>query len=164
MTKESGKPAVAAEVIDLASLDTTKASDDGARIDILHPTSGAKLGIFIRMLGKHSTIFREIVRERVNKRVRQEALANRRGKPLDPRTAEEVERDALELLCACTIGWGTEVKTGEGDAVKDEPWILFEGEQLPHNDANALRVYSKLLWMREQADTAIGDLENFIQA
>lgn len=142
-------------VVDLSVLDTTTASDKGARIELNHPTTGTGLGIYVTVLGKHSTVFRDIVRERVNKRVHKESMAARRGKHLDPRTAEEVEREALELLVACTLGW---------DSGEDDPTLTFKGEKLPFNAANALNVYSELLWVREQVDNAIGDLENFISA
>ena len=155
------------DMLDLATLDTTTASDKGARIPILHPISKEPIGIFINLLGKHSTTFRELVRERINKRIKQESLASKRGKILDPRTAEEVEAEALEMLVACTVGWETEIYEGEGKEriVKEtKPTIFFAGEHLQFNPQNALLVYSKMLWLREQVDDAIGDLENFIPA
>lgn len=141
--------------LDLANLDTSAASEKGARIEIVHPLSKEPLGIFITVLGKHSSTFRELVRDRINKRVKEESMASRRGKHLAPRTAEEIERDALEMLVACTITWDS----GEG-----KNYITFEGQQLEFNAGNALTVYSKLIWLREQVDEAIGDLENFIKA
>lgn len=141
--------------IDLSSLDTATASEAGATIPILHPISKEPIGINITVLGKHSATFRELVRERINKRMKQESMASRRGKQLEPRTAEEVERDALEMLVACTLGWNS----GEG-----KNYITFKGNKLEFNPVNALTVYSGLIWLREQVDEAIGDLENFIQA
>lgn len=146
-TPEAAKP------FDLASLDTTKASDSGARIELVHPTSREGLGMFFTVLGKHSHIFQDLIKERVNKRVRSDSMAQRKGKPLI-RTAEESEVEAIELLIACTIKWDSNGK---------ESW-LFEGEELPFNYANAKLVYTKILWIREQVDEAIGDLENFIAA
>lgn len=154
--KVDNKSDVKAEsVVDLASLDTSTASDKGAKIPILHPVSKEPVGINITILGKHSSTFRELVRDNINKRVKQESLAARRGKPLDPRTAEEIEREALEMLVACTMGW---------DSGPDKPYIVFEDKKLEFSAQNALLVYSKLIWLREQIDEAIGDLENFIPA
>lgn len=154
-------------ILDLASLDSTTASDAGAKIPILHPISKEPIGIFVTILGKHSTTFRELVRERINKRIQQESLAAKRGKILDPRTAEQVEQEALEMLVACTIGWETEIYEGEGKERKikeTKPSILFDGQDLPFNPQNGLLVYSRMIWLREQVDNAIGDLENFIKA
>lgn len=151
--------------LDIASLDTVEASDKGARIELKHPTTGDPLGVFITVLGKHSHTFRDIVRDRINKRVREEANAARRGKPATLKTAEVQEAEGVELLAACTTGWDTESKVeGEPGKVTSSPTMTFRGEQLPFNMANAIRVYSEILWVREQVDAAIGDLENFIVA
>ena len=144
------------KVLDIGAIDTIKGSDEGARIELLHPTSGEKTGVFIKVLGKHSTLFRELVRERGNKRVKMESYAARRGKPLEPRTAEQLEADAIELLTACTLGWDC------GD--ESQQVIPFNGEDLPFNVPNVKRVYTERIWVREQIDNAIGDLENFIKA
>lgn len=151
-TEAAAKP----KVLDIGAIDTIAASDAGADIELLHPTSGEATGVFVTILGKHSTTFRDIVRERVNHRVKKESYAARRGKPLDPRTAEQVEAEAIDLIVACTVGWHTGDKAAQS--------IPFNGEELPFNHANAKRVFTERLWVREQIDNAIGDLENFIKA
>ena len=154
-------------VIDLASLDTIQASDKGDRIAIFHPTTKEPIGLFIQLLGKHSTTFRELVRDRINNRIKKESMAAKRGKALDPRTAEEVEAEAIEMLVACTVGWETEIYN-EGNPKKGikevKPTMRFEGQDVPFTSQKALEVYTRMLWLREQVDNAIGDLENFIQA
>ena len=149
---------------DLASLDTGAASDNGARIEIVHPTTKEGLGMFITVLGKHSQVFRDIIKERVDNRIKAESLAVQRGKSVPTKTAETVEREAVELLAACTIGWDTEVKDDEGEVVETKPAWFFRGEWIEFNIPNAMRVFTDLLWIREQVDNAIGDLENFIKA
>jgi hypothetical protein len=151
-------------IIDLADLDSSTASDNGARIPILHPTRKEPIGIHITILGKHSSIFRELVRDRINKRVKAESMAARRGKPLEPKTAEQVEQEALEMLVACTTGWDTEIKDKDGKVKETKPTIRFREQDLQFNAQNALTIYSHILWIREQVDEAIGDLENFIKA
>ena len=149
--KEAGNKA-----FDIGAIDTVKGSDEGARIELTHPFNGSKTGVFIKVLGKHSTTFRELVRERSNRRVKLEAHAARRGKPMEPRTAEQLEADAIELLVACTLGWDS------GDEAKQV--IPYKGEELAYNVPNCKRVYTEMIWVREQVDNAIGDLENFIKA
>ncbi len=141
--------------IDLATLDTTTASDKGARIPMVHPISKEPIGVFVTVLGKHSETFRELVRERANEGIKKSSERARRGKQMPVRTAEELEREALELLIACTMGWDS----GEG-----ENYILFQGTQYEFNAKNGMLLYSKLIWLRDQVDDAIGDLENFIPA
>jgi len=169
MTEAKEKAAKPATVeFDLNSLDTVSGSDAGAKIAIVHPATKEPVGINIFVLGKHSHAFRDLMRERINKRVKAESLAARRGKPLEPKTAEEAERDALEMLVACTTGWETEFfhVDEKGQRIIDDtkPTIRLGEERLEFNAQNALRVYNNNLVIREQVDDAIGDLENFIPA
>ncbi len=150
------------KMIDLADMDTGAASDKGAEIELRHPTTNAKLGMFISVLGKDSEVFREHTKHRANERLRREAMAERTGKPLDPPTAEEAEEKAVELLTLCTTGWRQETK--EGDEVKSEASLFYKGEKLAFNVANCKRLYAEQLWIRRQVDVAIGDLENFMKA
>lgn len=155
----------AAADFDLASLDTVAASDKGADIVIVHPVNKEPIGIFVTVLGKHSEAFRELVKERSDKRIREEALNARRGKFGKIKTAEEYEFEAIEMLCACTIGWGKCTVGKDGEIIeKTSDTFLFNSEQLPWNVKNGKAVYGRLIWLRQQVDDAIGDLENFMKA
>lgn len=153
-------------MIDLSELDTGAACDAGAEIEILHPKTRAGTGIFITVLGKDSEVFQEHQKHRLNERLRRDANNERRGKPADPPTAEEIEAKAIETLVLCTTGWRTEipVKDGKKGEVENKPCLLYKGEELAFNVANAKRVYTEILEIRRQVDNAIGDLENFMSA
>lgn len=156
MTKATEAADIAAKKpFDLGDLDTASASDKGARVEIVHPVTKDGVGLFVTVLGKHSQVFRDIVKDRVDRRIKEEAQANKRGKEVPPKTADEAERQAIELLAACTLAWDS----GEG-----EPYWTLRGEKLSYNVPNAIKVYTEILWIREQIDEAIGDLENFIKA
>lgn len=154
----------AQDIIDLDTLDTVAASDAGATIELTHPVTKEPIGINIKVLGKHSETFRELVRDRSNKRIKMESFASRRGKPTLPRTAEQVEAEALNMLVACTTGWESGKLDKEGKLLDAKPVIKMGGQEYPFTPANALTIYTKFLWMREQVDEGIGDLENFIKA
>lgn len=156
------KKASLPNAIDLADLDTAKASDKGAEIELLHPTKQTPLGIFVTVLGKDSEVFKSQVKSDINAAVRKEAFAKRRGKHVDPMTAEEAEEKAIELLVLCTLGWRSETKDEKGEVVANEPTITLGSEKLSFSIINAKRVYSDFIWFRRQIDDAIGDLENFI--
>jgi hypothetical protein len=172
MTNNKTKDETAAETpvekpveLDLASLDTIAASDKGADIVILHPITKDPIGIFVTVLGKHSEAFRELVKERSNKRIREDSLNARRGKFGKIKTAEEYEAEAIEMLCACTLGWGKCTVDKDGNiAEKTGDTMLFDGEQLPWNVGNGQKVYRRMIWLRQQVDDGIGDLENFMKA
>ena len=158
------KPNVEANSVDLADFDTGAASDAGTEIELQHPTTKKGLGVFFSVLGKDSQVFRDHVKERANARIRREALASRRGKPLDPPTADEADANAVELLTLCTTSWRSETKNDKGEVVSQEPTITLRGEKLAFNVANVQRVYTEQLWIRRQIDEAIGDMENFIKS
>ncbi len=156
----------ARQAVDIAALDTVTASDKGAEIELVHPTGQQPLGLFVTVLGKHSQIFRDHVRERVNDRLKQEANAQRRGKTLPPPTAEDAEAKAIELLVLCTQGWRSQLRDEKGELIPgtESPNWTMGGEELPFSVSNAIRIYTNSIWIRQQVDEAVGDLENFIHA
>jgi hypothetical protein len=149
--------------VDIDDMDTGTASDAGAEIELKHPTTKAKTGIFVTVLGKHGEVFREHIRERTNERIKREANAAKKNDELPPPTAEQVEEKAIELLVLCTLGWRSETRDEKGEVIESKPVIVHRGQELPFTVANAKMLYARLIWMREQIDEAIGDLENFIK-
>ena len=141
------------EVIDLASFDTVAACNKGFEVELRHPGTGQPLGIFWKVVGRHSDIFREYIKEKSNERLCKETLAKKRGKDIPPRTPEEIEEDTIEMLTLCTLGW----RTGEAST------IHFKGEDVPFNVPNCRKVLTEMLWIREQLDEPIGDLRNFMK-
>lgn len=82
--------------------------------------------------------------------VARKRLNMRRGGKLTP---EEIEAEAVELLCALTAGW--ELFDLEGDAL-----------EIPFNHENARDAYREpgLSWLREQVDEFVADRGNFSKA
>jgi hypothetical protein len=163
--KAESKNAIDLESVDLGSLDTVTASNEGVDIEIFDPTNTSKsLNMFIKMLGKDSDVFRNYIRENVNDKIKREAKLASKGMDIQPPTAEQAEANALELLIICSKGWYR--VTGYEDKAKTKPVVsdtwLFKGEELKFSVANVKRVYETLPWLRKQVDVAIGDLENFI--
>ena len=132
---------------DIAELDTTKACDRGAEMELVHPVTGEPLGIYITILGKDSTVFREHIREAVNDRLRREQLARKRGKDLEPETVEKSELEAIELLTLCTKGWRN---------------MVMGGQELEFTPSNVRKVYTDYPWIRKQVDEGIANLELFM--
>lgn len=71
-------------------------------------------------------------------------MANGEGKI---KTSQEIDAQELELLVACTKGFRN---------------VNFSGE-LSFTHANAIKLYS-VAWVRQQVNTAINDIGNFIKA
>lgn len=134
-----------AKAIDLSSIDTVKGSNDGFNVQIYHPGTNEDLGITIRVLGKDSDKFITVSRGQNKKRM---AKMTKGGFRTTAIPVEEIEQDSLMLLAACTVGW---------------VGVVVDGKALDFNEDNAVMVYERFPWIREQVDAAMGDRANFIK-
>lgn len=134
-------------MFDLASLDTVKGSNEGFDVQIYNPATNEDLGIVITVLGKDSDEFQKVGRAQQKKRMaRLNKGGFRTGAILNP---EEIEQDGIELLAACTKGW---------------IGVVLEGKEIECNADNAVMLYKRFPWIKEQIDVAVGDRANFIKA
>ena len=132
----------------LASLDTISACNKPFEVEI-KTISGMPTGFFISVLGKDSDTYRNIVRSMADETMRRQAT----GKNADT-SLEKMEKKNIDALVAVTTGW----RFGNGNAVP-----LGE-ESLEFSPANARRVYTEILPVRQQVQEAVDNLENFISA
>lgn len=150
-------------LFDLSALDTITACNKPAEIEIKHPTTGAKTGVFVSIIGKDSDVYRGRVRAMADQTMRLAAI----GKP-NPNDAslDKAEAKSLEALVAATTGWRTEEpvrnEAGEVTGQKSSAVIKLSGERLDFNNENALRVYRAILPVREQVQAGVNDLGNFM--
>jgi hypothetical protein len=142
--------------MDIGKLDTVSACNAGAEIELMHPVTQKRLGIFVNVLGKDSDVCREHFRVTVNDNLRKAAMAKKRGKDEEVQTYEKSLERGIDLLVACTLGWRT-VDDGQ-----ETPTITMNGEAMAYTKANAKRLYEAMPWIKTQVDEAIVDLENFI--
>ena len=142
------------EAFDLGSIDTVAACNKGFEVELKHPATKEPLGIFWSVLGSDSDTVREYTKEKINTNLRKEAAARKKGGEPDVRTVQDFERDSVEFLTICSVGW----RTGESNTIK------FRGEDLEFNVPNAKKVLTDMPWIRKQLDEAINDLENFMKS
>jgi len=133
--------------VDLSSIDTVKGSNTGFDVQIYHPGTNEDLDITINVLGKDSDEFQKVSRAQQKKRMAKMQKGGFRNTATVP--IEEIEQDGLELLAACTKSWSG---------------VVVEGKALDCTTANAVMIYERFPWIKEQIDTAIGDRANFIKA
>lgn len=125
--------------------DTVALANSGARLEVEGPDGvvlrdaegNAKMVIIL--LGADSEQFRKAQNRNLNKR-----LAKRNVKM----TAEELEAETVDLLAGVTVGW-------EGFLGTDE-------QPIPCNRQNAVALYTKYPFIREQADRFINERGNFL--
>lgn len=127
---------------DLSSIDTVKDANAGAEIQLYHPTQGTDLGIFIRVVGKDSDLFKKVQREQNQKRVAKLQRTSFRGQI-------DQDAEAVQLLAGCTQGWSG---------------MILSSKEVPFSQENAIAIYTKYPWIREQVDIAIGDRSLFTKA
>lgn len=138
------------EMFDASAINTIEACNKPAEIEIRHPVSGMGTGIFISVVGKDSDIYRGRIRAMADENLRKQATG--RTSVADS-SIDKLEQKNIDALVAATAGW----RTG------DEPVVALAGERLEFNPANARRLYTEILPIREQVSDAINDLGNFIQ-
>jgi hypothetical protein len=131
--------------IDLSSIDTVKGSNEGFDVQIYHPGTNEDLGISINVLGKDSDEFQRVSRAQQKKRMAKMQKGGFRSTTAIP--LEEIEQDSLELLAACTKSWSG---------------VIIDGKAIDCTKENAVALYERFPWIKEQIDTAIGDRANFI--
>ena len=123
---------------DLATLDTAKVAEEGAELRVAHPTTGEDLGISITLIGTDSKTFRDI------SKIRATMALKKKTREID---LDQNEQDSIELLARCTKGWSG---------------ITENGKDIPFNHENAVQLYTKYLWLREQIDRFMADRSNFL--
>ena len=123
---------------DLAKLDTAKVAEEGAELRVAHPTTGEDLGITITLIGTDSKTFRDI------SKIRATMALKKKTREID---LDQNEQDSIELLARCTKGWSG---------------ITENGKDIPFNHENAVQLYTKYLWLREQIDRFMADRANFL--
>lgn len=133
--------------MDLSLLSTKKLSEEGTVLEVLDPRSGDALTsdgvpVTITLTGIDGGKYRDYQRKIQNRRLK----AIGKGKTKLDLDAEELEKEGLDLLVECTVGW-----TG----------ISWKGAELLFTPENAKTIYSELGWLRDQVDAYIGDRQNF---
>lgn len=132
--------------VDLSTIDTVKGSNEGFDVQIYHPGTNEDLGITIRVLGKDSDEFQKVSRSQSKRRL---AKMNKGGfRNAITATPEEIEQDGIDLLASCTKDW-----TG----------VIIDTKDIPFSKDNAVMIYERFPWIKEQVDIAIGDRANFIK-
>lgn len=133
------------KVIDLATIDTVKGSNEGFDVRIYHPGTNEDLEITINVLGKDSDAFQKVSRGQNKKRMAKMSKGGFRNTA--PVPVEEIESDGVLLLAACTTRWSG---------------IVIDKKEIEFSTDNAVMIYERFPWIKEQVDTAIGDRANFI--
>jgi hypothetical protein len=144
---------VTKKVIDLSTMDTVAGSNEGFDVQIFHPGTNEDLDIVINVLGKDSDEFLKTSRAQQKRRLGKIGKGGFRAAQSQV-SPEEMEADGITLLAACTKSW----RQGE------KATLTLEGKELPCTKENAIMVYERFPWIKEQVDIAMGDRANFLKS
>lgn len=113
-------------------------------IDIVHPSTGEKIGVSVTVLSINDEKMAAAKRRIQNKKLE----LDRRGKTFK---ADDLEENEMELLTTAITGWNW-----EGD-------VDFHGEKPAFNEKNVKAVLKELTWFKQQIMEAVGDEKAFFQ-
>jgi hypothetical protein len=136
---------------DLGALDTIEACNKPVEIEIKHPVTLVGTGVFFSIIGKDGDAYRSRVRAMADENLRRQA-AGKSGSA--DASIDKLESKNIDALVAATSGW----RTG------DDPAVTIKGERLEFSAANARKIYTEILPIREQVGEAINDYANFMPA
>ena len=135
--------------MDLAKFDTRKTASEGVAMVVRHPQTDEPLvdeksgrPVTITLLGEDSDVYKQVSHRSSDERLKKRVKKGR----IEIRTAE-IERDALEVLVACTKDW-------DG--------IVLDGQGLEFTPDNARKLYTRIPFVRDQAAEFINDRANFL--
>jgi hypothetical protein len=131
--------------MDLQSLIPT---DDTIVVELKHPVTEDLLlkddgkPMTITVYAPHSTIYKSAIHEQTNKRIQKAA----KGKKITL-TAEDIENATLELLAKTTKDWS----------------IQLNGKSPKYSVGEAMELYAKLPWLKQQVLDAQEDFSAFLK-
>lgn len=133
-------------LLDLSSLDAKPGANKGALMTLRHPATNQPLrtakgeSFVINLLGMDSEVYKRQTRLNANARLAMKGRMKLK--------AEELEAEGIETLAACTIGW--------------TDGLILDGKEFNYSPANAVTLYTRFAWAKEQADEFIGDRSNHL--
>lgn len=129
--------------VDLGQFDAAiQRQEDGIDVPILAMDGKTPTGLSIRVAGPDSERARQAREDLHAELVRSERVT--------PLTPAEATAQGTRYLARLTIGWSPNVKVS--------------GEELAYSEANAIRVYEKYRFIRQQVDLAAGSRAAFMIA
>ena len=128
-------------MIDLAKLDTSKASEEGVWCDIENPSTGETTGIRIKVLGIDSKVYRDHTRKVQDRNLKKGFRGMKNLK------SETLDANKIELICVCTTEWEN---------------VSNNGKKSPCDVENKKWLYKTYRWIFDQVDEFIGDRGNFL--
>lgn len=128
---------------DFASRDVAAKAEEGAELEVLDPVTSEAVGVYIVLAGADSSVHRKATANLTKRRIN--GQKGFRAKGFDP---EKAEAESIEILAACTLSW---------------KGVQVDGAPLPCSRDNAIKMYTRFPWLREQVEQFISDRSEYLQ-
>ncbi len=127
------------KINDLAAFDGLKeAQEAGIDVEIKDP-KGKPIGISIKVAGPDSERQRKAIKALTDQRINSEDLTTA--------TADDFENNTIKILAASIISWSP---------------IVLDGADLPCTEENAIRLFSRFAFIRDQIEKKAGRRAGFM--
>lgn len=128
------------KINDLSAFDGLKeAQENGIDVEIKDPT-GQPIGVAIKIAGPDSERQRKAIQALTNERLNNGDAATA--------TAEDIEQNTLKILASSVISWTP---------------IVLDGSDLPCTEENAIWLFSRFPFIREQVEKMAGKRAGFLK-
>lgn len=125
--------------MNFSDFDTSELATGGVDMTVLHPATLEETEATIKLCGTDSEQFKNATKAQA------EANASS-GKKKKALSREAIDEATCQILADCTLEWSN---------------VEENGKTLPFTRENALALYRRHAWLREQVNVFIGDRANF---
>jgi len=115
------------------------AQEAGIEVSITHPKTGEPLDIVIKVAGPDS---------KKQAKARTAVLNDRLEKKIRKVTADRLSEEATAMVASAVLGWSG---------------VEMDGASVPFSVENAVMVFTRFPWIREQVQSVSDDRANFIK-
>ncbi len=91
--------------VDIMSFDAVAESDGGHEFELKGTDGMTGTGIFLTVIGKHSDAVSKWITKLVNTSIREQQIAQRKGKPVEPKSLDEIKAQNIEGAVLRVTGW-----------------------------------------------------------
>lgn len=106
------------QALDITSFDAVKESEGGYEFELLHTDGVTGTGVFVTVQGKHSDEVKKWNGALVSKMTREHQMAARKGKPVEPKTLDELDAQNIEGASIRVTGWRNVKQSFNRDTLK----------------------------------------------
>lgn len=94
-----------AQAIDITTFDAVSESEEGYEFELKAKDEITGTGVFLTIVGKHADVVTKWVSKLVNTSLREQNMAQRKGKQVEAKSLEELREQNLEGAVLRVTGW-----------------------------------------------------------